>query len=228
MAAHEMNQADWRRDRNIRDQWGRLWLVAFETGPGGVGGSQMPTGQISEAGWSDPLKTPQEYLTIPKGEFGEPDRNKLAIIYGPWLKKIQDAERDWKKRLIEIGRKMYKTAFNLKTAEEDEVLMSEAGPKPWPPSQAIVRASKGDKAMLGLATLAKADRELLGLETLEDLGYDAAPSMAEPNPQLPPIPVSEKPMRFFTFVAELKKRGITDAKEVKGLWKAYREAEAEA
>ena len=220
--ARELNQADWRRDRNIRDNYGRLWLVSFETGPEGQGGSQMPTGQILPAGWADPLGTPQVYFRIPMGEFGEPDRNKLQCDLRPWFLTQRDAEREWRTRMNQIGQRQYKSSYNPKTAEEDELLMSLAGPKPWPPSSAIQRAMKGDKGLLGLAPLSPADRVLLGKETAEDLGFAEEPVFAESNPALPPTPKTKKPMTYWKFVKHMKAEGVTDVAEIREHWQVYK------
>lgn len=229
----EMNQAHWRRDRNIRDNFGRLWLVIFDSKPDG-GGSNMPTGQILAAGWSDPLATPQQYIQIPLGEFGEPDRNKIVVRYDLWITKQREAELEWKKALYQKGQQHYKSAFNPHTAEEDDFLMSVqgVGPRPWPVSEAIVRALKGDKAMLGLAPLTKADRKLLGKETVEDLGLAAEPAYAEPNPRLPDTPgafesdekddVEAVRLTYPEFVKQMKMQGITEPKEVAGHWHVFK------
>jgi hypothetical protein len=228
-----LNQQDWRIDANIEDQYGRLWLISFETGPNQEGGSQMPTGQILAAGWSDPLATPQIYFRIPRGKFGSPDRNSLLIDYAPWLAVQRQAERDWKMNLNTVGMRHYKSAYNPRTAEQDEFLMSVqgVGPKPWPPSSAIARAMRGDKAMLGLSPLSKEDRKLLGKETDEDLGFASEPTMEEESPMLPPVPKAraKQPMTFWKFAAKMKKEGITQPEEIKGLWAVYKaEAKAEA
>jgi|SRR3990167_810641 len=222
--AREMNQADWRRDRNVRDEFGRLWLVAFEVGPGGQGGSNMPTGQICPAGWEDPLGTPQEYLAIPKGEFGEPDRNRLIVV--PGLKRWLDAKRaqelEWRQRFTKVGQRTYKDAFNPKTHADDEVLLDLAGPRPTPPSAAIYAALQGDKGYLGLVALTKEQRKVLGKETMEDLGYATEATLAEPNPALPPTAEVKKPMPYFSFVAEMKKAGVNESKDIKAHWDVYR------
>ncbi len=221
MAQGTLNQSDWRIDANVEDQYGRLWLLSFETGPNQEGGSQMPTGQILAAGWSDPLATPQIYFRIPKGKFGSPDRNKLFLDLAPWLAVQKAAERDWKMNLNTVGMRHYKSAYNPRTAEQDEFLMSVqgVGPKPWPPSQAIARAMKGDKAMLGLAPLSADDRKLLGKETEEDLFGSSEPTVEE---EISVLPSAKKPLTYPQFVQAMKKEGITDPKEVAGHWAVYK------
>ena len=234
--ARELNQADWRRDRNIKDQYGRIWLVSFETGPGGQGGSQMPTGPMMPAGWSDPLgasaNAPPGSLRIPMGEFGEPDRNKLLCDFTTWFAVQRAAEREWRARMNQIGQRQYKSAYDPKTAEADDLLMDLAGPKPWPPSQAIQRAMQGDKAMLGLAPLSKEDRKLLGVETAQDLGYAEEPAAAEDNPALPPAhprtveqrTVSTiKALTYWAFVKKMKANGVSDPAEIKAHYRVYKE-----
>lgn len=226
--AREMNQAAWRRDRNIKDEFGRLWLVAFEVGPNGQGGSGYPAGLIDRAGWDDPLAMPQEYLAIPKGEFGEPDKNKLSVIPGMrrWLDVQKAAELEWRQRFRKVGQKQYKDAFDPKLHETDEVLMDITGPKPWPGSEAITRALKGEKGLLGLEPMNTEQRKLLGKETLEDMGFASAPTFAETNPALPAANPAPR-LSYPEFVKSMKTQGITDPKEVAGHWHVYKDEAVE-
>jgi len=184
----------------------------------------MPTGQFHTCGWTDPLATPQIYFRIPMGEFGEPDRNKLFCDLAPWLAVQRAAEREWKVRMNQIGQRQYKSAYDPKTAKDDDLLMSLAGPEPWPPTAAIARALKGDKAMLGLTPLSKEDRKLLGRETEEDLGFAAAPTLAEENPALPPVQKTrvKRAVTYPKFVKKMKAEGITDPAEIKAHWDIYK------
>jgi hypothetical protein len=218
---HEMNQKDWRDDINVRDQYGRLWLVALEKHPDG-GGSHMPTGQITPAGWQDPLHTPQEYISVPKGEFGQYDRNKLIVDLKRWVTYQQRKVQEWRSEAIRKGRRLYKNAFTPSMIEDDEVLREEVGPAPWPAVAAIQRAARGDRELLGLRPLGPEGRKLLGLEQLEDLGYAEAPAYAETNPKLPST--REAPMPYFTFKKLMKEQGITEPAALKAKWQAYRAA----
>src|SRR5258708_593464 len=100
--------------------------------------------------------------------------------------------------------------------------MDLAGPKPWPPAQAIQRAMQGDKAMLGLVPLSKADRKLLGKETEEDLGLASEPTLAEVNPALPPVASAERRLTYWKFVAKMKAEGISEPEEIKAHWGIYK------
>src|SRR3990167_4659401 len=227
----EMNQQLWRRDRNVKDEFGRLWLVSFETTPTG-GGSNMPTGQITPAGWADPLGMPQEYLAIPKGEFGEWDRNRITVIPGMvrWLEQQRAAELVWRQELRKEGVKRYKEAFDPVKANEDEVLLDVVGPRPWPLATVIAAALKGDKGYLGIEPLSREQRNVLGKETLEDLGFAPQPTVIEQTP-VPTTRTVGKLMPYLSFVAEMRKANVTDPKEIKAHWEVYKSevrSEAEA
>jgi len=225
--AQILDQAGWRQDRNVKDQFGRLWLVAFETGPNRQGGSGMPTGQIVAAGWSDPLGTPQQYIRVPKGEFGEYDKNRLVVDLVRWMRDQKEHEREWRQRFRQAGVKQYKSAFDPKEHAKDELLLDIVGPKPWPASDAIDRAAKGDRQYLGIEPLDRQHREVLGVETLEDLGYAPTAAYAEPNPALPPVsaapPIETRAERLTwpQFTKKLKADGVPRA-EHSALWEAYK------
>ena len=73
MAAKARTQADYRRDMNPRDQFGRKWLTTIELMTG------EPTGGIVPAGWSDPLRTPMQYLKVPRNADGQSELGRLVL-----------------------------------------------------------------------------------------------------------------------------------------------------
>lgn len=163
MAQKGKSQADKRRDMNLTDQFGRKWLAAIEKE------SFEPAGHVTPAGWTDPLRTPSQYLLIPRDNHGNPQINRCEVDFGRWIADQDQATRDWKIRLWQIGREQQKNAFDPKTAEQDEYLLHLTGPKPWPTPPVLRKAKAGDKRLLGILPLDRHTRILLGLVELEDL-----------------------------------------------------------
>ena len=226
--AHEMDQRLWRHTANLPDELGRIWLVNLDKRPDGAGswgivGAPMPVG------WTDPLNMPTSYIGQPMGVVGKPDVNRVEVLPGMarWLVTQKRHEADWKQRAFMVSQRLFGSAAHKMIAEQDEALMIEVGPKPFPSSAVIEAALKGHKGFLGLAPLTKADREALGIQNLEDMGFAETPAYAETNPKLPntsTAPALEgKPMHYMTFVKQMKENGVTDTKEVKAHWQTYRE-----
>jgi|SRR6267378_400356 len=128
-----------RRNYNVKDQWGRLWLVSIEKETG------HPTGAI-EACFTDPLATPQQYL-----EIDEEMPRLLNIRYDRWIADQNAAVRDWEARRDDIGRALYGERYNplKKVTRELERIV---GKEPRAVGD-IERAAAGDRPMLGLEPL---------------------------------------------------------------------------
>ena len=229
MASREMNQQNWRHPANLPDELGRIWLVNLDKTPEG-GGSWGIVGMPMPVGWTDPLNMPTSYITQPIGVVGKPDVNRVEVLPGMrrWLVAQKRHEADWKQRAFQVAQRLYGSAAHKMIEQEEEALMIEIGPKPFPTSKVIQAALDGHKGFLGLAPLTKADRGLLGVQNLEDMGFADAPAYAETNPKLPntsTAPALEgKPMHYMTFVKQMKENGVTDPKEVKEHYKIYRES----
>jgi len=130
-----------RRNYNVKDQWGRKWLVSIEKETG------HPTGAI-EACFTDPLATPQQYL-----EIDEEMPRQLTIRYDRWIADQNAAMRDWEARRDDIGRALYGERYNpaKKITRELERIV---GKQPRSVGD-IERAAAGDKTLLGLVPDAK-------------------------------------------------------------------------
>lgn len=170
-----LSQADKRRDMNLTDQFGRLWLAAIDRDTFDPVGHVTPA--WSHTGVSDPLQTPQQYLKVLRDPYGNPQLGRIEVDLDRWIRDQEGATKEWKTRLWNIGRDMQKNAFNPKTCETDDYLLHLTGPKPWP-SPAILRQAKaGDRVLLGLAPMDKATRALLGILELEDFEIVDEPTM---------------------------------------------------
>lgn len=215
----EMNQQNWRHNANIPDEFGRIWLVNLDKRPDG-GGSWGLASPPMPVGWTDPLRTPAQYIDQPVGVGGRTDPNKLRVLPGlqKWVATQKRHEADWKQRAFMVAQRLFGTAAHQMIQSEDETLMLEVGPKPFPSSTVIQAAINGHKGFLGLAPLTKDDRALLGVQNLEDMGYAAEPTVAEPSPAAEPEPR----MSFFAFAAKMKKEGITDKDEIRTFWDVYK------
>ena len=125
-----------RRNYNVKDQWGRKWLVSIEKETG------HPTGAI-ESCFTDPLGTPQQYL-----EIDEEMPRQLNIRYDRWIADQNAAVRDWEARRDDIGRALYGERYNpaKKITRELERIV---GKEPRPVGD-IEKAAAGDKGLLGL------------------------------------------------------------------------------
>jgi hypothetical protein len=222
------------------DQYGRKWAVTLEIASG------SPTSGIQPAGWFDPLRTHQKYLTVPK-EQGQPVWGKVVINFEQWVNDQQQAEREWKVRLWDIGQLKNPGGFDASTAEQNEYLVSLAGPKPWPSSVALLEAAAGDPALLGLTPLTKHAREMLNIVAFEDIVGPMRGKAVEPEPEMPKVVPTTPPVKalestasiggggpttWATFVKETMKAGLAkNTKECAVLWNerkaAMRAAEGE-
>ena len=221
-----------RRDRNVRDQYGRLYLAALELTQQGP----QPT-ELVTAGWpfSDPLRTlatGRKHYRPVRGEFGEIDPSRLLLDVKGWFDEVKEAERNWQVSYWENGRKHYKEAFDPNAAPT-EYLLRITGPQPFP-SVALLRQAFGldgngepipgkarDAALLGLAPLTKSHRVSLGLPIEEDFGQ---PPTSEPPPATGP---EGPPDKYQPFVAWAVKQGKT-WEEARAMWAEHRASLQEA
>jgi len=233
-------QRDYRRSMNAVDQYGRKWGLNIELATGD------PCGGITTAGWSDPLRTPEKYLSVPR-ESGQPLWGRLKVDFERWVDDQQQAEREWKVRLWEIGQQKNPANFDAATAEQNEYLVSLAGPKPWPSSAALLEAAAGDPALLGLAPMTRHAREILNIVAFEDIVGPMRGKVVEPEPEVekvvptgpakkavePNAPIGGGgPTTYQTFVKECLKAGrAKSVREAAALWQerkaAMRVAEGE-
>jgi len=227
--AKARTQKDYRRDFNAPDQYGRLWLATIEIATGD------PTGMIEPAGWIDPLHTPQKYLTIRNAMAFAHSGAPVHVDLDRWARDQQVHDEEWKRSFFAIGQKVYQNRFDAKdelrkigTPDEDEYLMSLAGPRPWPSVEVLLKARAGHRKLLGLDPLDRETRKLLGQETLDDLEAGLVASAAGTlSPGAVPdtgqdtastAPPSES---YQEFVSRVMKAGEAKTmKEAAALWNA--------
>src|SRR3990167_1077938 len=127
------SQAEQRRDMVALDQWGRPWLLAIETKTGDPTGQILPCrGEPQWRGVKDDDIPPQQYLQVPKDQWGQPAWGRLEVDFARWRDDVQRATEAWKTNLWRLGQKVYQSKFDPQAAADDEYLMTLAGPKPKP------------------------------------------------------------------------------------------------
>lgn len=127
------SQAEQRRDMVAVDDLGRPWLMAIELKTGDPTGHIFPCrGEKEWRPFSDHQIPPQQYLGVPKDQWGQPAWGRLQIDWDRWRDDVDRAFKAWRDNLWRMGQKVYQNKFDPKTAEDDEYLMALAGPKPMP------------------------------------------------------------------------------------------------
>ena len=190
-------QSQTRVPTNLIDQHGREYLVSIDLKTGD------PTGGIDRCGFSDPLKTPNKYLVVPR-KGGRPQYGKLNVAFDRWIQDQTQAQLEWVRRLWEVGRQHYKNKFDAKIAEQDDYLLDLAGPKPFPTVEVLKMAQAGDGKLLGFEPLDREYRILLNQPTNADL-------LGEPEYEDP------QPESYQQFATRLMKEG-KKMEEVGALW----------
>lgn len=141
------SQAEQRRDMVVTDDLGRPWLLAIELKTGDPTGHIFPCrGEPQWKGVTTEEIPPQQYLHVPKDQWGQPAWGRLAIDWDRWREETQRATEAHKQQLWRIGQKVYQTKFDPTTAREDEYLMTLVGPEPKPSLEAIDRMIAQAKA----------------------------------------------------------------------------------
>lgn len=208
--ANSRTQADFRRDINPRDQFGRKWQMAIEISTGD------PTGGIFPAGWTDPLRTPMKFIRVPRNEDNQAEVGKVRVDFDAWITEQEHEEKGWYDRLYEIAlAKNVDIPADPTTLETHRILLGLTGPRPWPSSEAIRLAKDGDRRLLGFEPLTKADRVLLRQQTLDDM---RGGSTHAAKTDLPPDTYQE-------FVGWAMRNGSVPAGDLKAaaaLWQEHR------
>lgn len=201
-------QADFRRDINPKDQFGRKWSACIEIATG------EPTGGIFPAGWTDPLRTPIKYLIVPRNEDGQAEIGKIKVDFPRWISEQEHDEKGWYDQLYQIAlAKNVDIPSDPITLETNKILLGLTGPRPWPSVEAIRLASDGDRRLLGFEPSTKADRIMLRQQTLDDMKGGSSK-----DPVLPPD-------NYQDFVGwAFKHGGVSngDLKKVAELWQDHR------
>lgn len=127
------SQAEQRRDMVATDDLGRPWLMAIETKTGDPTGHIFPCrGEKQWEGFTDEQIPPQQYLAVPKDQWGQPAWGRLKTDWRRWRDDVKRASDAWRDNLWRMGQKVYQNKFDPKTARDDEYLMTLAGPEPKP------------------------------------------------------------------------------------------------
>jgi hypothetical protein len=132
----KVNQAAYRDSVRAKDQFGRNWAYPIEKMTGSPCGAIVPVG-----GWSDPLATPQKYLTA-KARTGE-----VVVEFKKWVADLKKADKEWIETLRSNGRQLYTKVGGpneVKEWEDDPYLIGQTGPKPGEALLHITRREKVD------------------------------------------------------------------------------------
>lgn len=170
----ERTQPQFRRNYNVHDQWGRMWLVSVEKETGDLTGNP-------EACFTDPLGTPVKYMRI------DPDRPyRLKIDYAAWLRDAHAAHADYQAAKEDTGRLLYGSTFKA-TKEPTNEMKRIIGIPPTPVAN-IERAAAGDAEMLGIPSGAAAQVEEEE-EKFEEVHHRPRPVAKKKKAR--PVPVEE-------------------------------------
>lgn len=169
MAGNPKNQAESRIELDILDQHVRQWHTSLEERTG------EPTGGYNKCGWDDPLKHTPNFLEMVKGRVMGMGWS-LIVLWDKWIIQNTKDEEEWYRSLIQIAGKVYSVIDPAKVPflENDPVVRSLAGPKPWPSSKVLKAAKAGDRQFLGFEPLDLEHRKALGISTLSDHGANVA------------------------------------------------------
>ena len=146
MFDYTADQAKYMRDTKLKDQFGRLWHCVIDKKAG------QPTGCPSPIGWNDPLNTPNSYVTVPHWEDGTPRTDEVLVDFEGWIADVEQNNTHWDMAITVMGEKKFPLASSEERDKwsENPHLTKEAGPKPFPSRETLIKAMNGDKGLLGL------------------------------------------------------------------------------
>jgi hypothetical protein len=219
MAGQIITQNDHRRDIRPRDQFNRKWYGSIEKATNDFCSGVRP------ARWTDPLRTPQNYVVLNTDENGDKDISQCTVLFGPWLDQVRQDEVDWYQNLLEIAARKYSQLDpdNVPHLENDPFIRGLAGRKPFPSSKVLELAQAGDKQFLGLEPLDDEHRKLLGLSNVNaaELAKNAAATVtrvAVEDATIPPPPNEYKPFLTWAY----KYQGVKDLKDAATMWAEHK------
>lgn len=162
MPKEPKTQSSRRRDITAKDQFGRPWSGSIDVDAGDF------TGIILAAGWSDPLRTPQHLIRMPKNEFGQLTYGRVEIDFDRWIRDQKKSNAEWMRTFYSVGKQLYAARFDPHEHANDAYLLEQTGPRPRPTVECLEAAlDENHKAHLGLLGLAPLNDEavtLLGLD----------------------------------------------------------------
>ena len=207
------SQRDYRGSFNGTDQHGREWLYELELK------TMDQTAEMRPAGWTDPLRTPIKYVQLlrqPKTKQRIFD--KVRILWREWASEARRALEDWKLNLWNVGQDLSSGLLTTAQLEADPRIVKMAGPRPWPPVEAIEQAANGHQGLLGIVPthlpdgrpnpdpLAVEARKVLGIVYLED--FDG-PTDGESQPDAPAVNEPIQTVSYAEFLKDCLKRGMS-------------------
>jgi hypothetical protein len=217
------SQRDYRRAFNAEDQHGRPWLYEVELK------TMDQTAEMRPAGWTDPLRTPIKHVKLLKQKNGQPIFDKVRIQWREWVGEARRAMEEWKLNLWNVANDLSSGLMTTDQMEADPRISKMAGPKPWPPVEALELAMGGHAGLLGTVPTHLADgrpnsdplaveaRKLLGIVYLEDFDTPTPEPLADAPPAGAPIPTTS----YQAFVGDCLKRGKTMS-EAAELWRDHK------
>ena len=135
--AKEHSQSDRRRYHKMIDQHGRDWETTLDFIANG------PCAPITPR-FNSPLDIPSKYV-----KFNPEDTARLRIDYDPWIADLEEAHRDWDRRLYDDAIMLFGAQGPRAYKDRVPELTRHTGPAPTPVD--LVKGAKaGNKFMLGL------------------------------------------------------------------------------
>ncbi len=229
MPKEPKSQADKRRSVNPTDQFGRLWGGSIEIESGDF------TGLLDGAGWEDPLRTPQRFVKMRVSEHGHPDLSRVEVRLDEWIRFQAQRMTDWTHTFFTTGKSLYANRFDPKEHRNDEYLLKETGPQPWPSVECIEVLFDENHpayyALLGEVPLNDAAIVMLGrdpneMRAAKEAGMTIAKKAAELATRMSLSPLQflalEPTPTWKEFFAYGGTNGL-DVKELAQKWKAFKE-----
>lgn len=221
------SQRDQRRSFNAEDQHGRDWLYTLELK------TMEQSAEMRPAGWTDPLRTPISKVRLLKNaKTGQNIFDKVRILWREWISEQRRAMEEWRLNLWNVATDLSSGLITTEQMEKDARILKMAGPKPWPPVEALEAAMNGHKGFLGIVPLTLPDgrpnpdplaaeaRQVLGLMQLEDF-EGAATVVTDQQPDRPAVGEPVPTTNYNDFLKDCLRRGMTMA-EGAALWREHK------
>lgn len=224
------SQRDYRRAFNAEDQHGRTWLYEVELK------TMDQTAEMRPAGWTDPLRTAIKYVKLLRNpKTGQNQFDKVRILWREWIGEQRRALEEWKLNLWNVANDLSSGLMNTKDMEADPRIAQMAGPKPWPPVEAIEAAARGHRGLLGIVPthlpdgrpnddpLAVEARKMLGIVYIDDLEAGTSEEIIDPAAVQPDAPPPNTPVpttNYQEFIRDCLRRGKTMAEGAE-LWREH-------
>jgi hypothetical protein len=166
----QVDQSKYRRTQIARDQFGRPWAQIIEIATG-----DPCTGNGLPYEWNDKLRTPNQFIRVPRDSGRRPIPGRCHISFEEWIPQLEQDLKDWRRYLMQVGKFRYKktTPQEIKEWETDDYLLEDAGPKPGGHlEQFLTEEERDDQSISTVLVLERAqagDEFLLSLNEIEGL-----------------------------------------------------------